>query len=91
MMSDIKYTKYEEDLFETAAKQIQEVIDWEVYSDLLVTNFNWHRVRIDPEKAEAWQCVAWLHQNCRKQFDYRGAEFVFKDIQDLEWFVLRWA
>ena len=91
MMPDIECTDLSDDLFEIAAKQIQEEIDWEVYSDLLVTNFNWHRVRINPEKAEAWQCVAWLHQNCRKQFDYRGAEFVFKDIQDLEWFVLRWA
>ena len=91
MMPDDKDIDLSEDLFETAAKQLREDIDWEVYSDLLVTNFNWHRVRIDPEKAEAWQCVAWLHQNCAGRFDNYGAEFVFKDIHDLEWFVLRWS
>ena len=91
MMPDDKDIDLSEDLFEIAAKQLREDIDWEIYCDLLVTNFNWHRVRIDPAKAEAWQCVAWLHQNCRKQFDYRGAEFLFSDPQDLEWFVLRWS
>ena len=53
MMPDDKDIDLSEDLFETAAKQLQEVIDWEVYSDLLVTKLNWHRVRIDPEKARS--------------------------------------
>ena len=39
-MQDAKDIDLSEDLFETAAKQLREDIDWEVYSDLLVTNFN---------------------------------------------------
>ena len=91
MMQDDKDIDLSEDLFEMLAKQIQEEVDWEVYSDLLVTNFNWHRVRINPAKAETWECLEWLHQNCTGRFDNYGAEFVFKDIYDLEWFVLRWS
>ena len=64
MMPDDKDIDLSEDLFETAAKQLREDIDWEVYSDVLVTNFNWHRVRINPAKAETWECLEWLHRNC---------------------------
>ena len=69
MMPDIECTDLSEDLVEMLAKQIQEDIDWAVYSDVLVTNFNWHRVRINPAKAETWECLEWLNQNCAGRFD----------------------
>jgi hypothetical protein len=37
-----------------------------------------------------WELKVWAIANCKNNFQSRGNTFLFEDIQDANWFKLRW-
>ena len=80
--------QYEDEL----AKILQEEIDWEVMSTLLVES-GYTRIIIEKsyELKELLEMKFWLEYTCKGKYFQRGNNYVFEKTEDAEWFILRWS
>jgi hypothetical protein len=81
----------EEEIANNLAKQISDDIDWEILSEICVDQ-GFVKVTIDTsyDMNKEWELKVWAIANCKNNFQSRGNTFLFEDVQDANWFKLRW-
>lgn len=77
----------EEELTKALAKTIQEDIDNDIMSNMLVT-MGWHKITIKNQHKIA---ADWCIQNIRSPYRIFGSHWCFQDARDAAWFGLKWA
>lgn len=90
--SDIKDAELE--ISNEALKILQEEIDWEIISEMLVAE-GWTQVTVsnttanyayrNPKKMEDW-----INKNIKGKSRGRGVSWFFENAEDAAWFALRW-
>jgi hypothetical protein len=79
------------DLEDELAKALQEEIDWEVMTDMLINSSNWTPVKLkDPLPAgefEEWKSVL----KGAHRVHYSGTIWLFELEEDAQWFALKWS
>lgn len=70
------------------AKLLQEEIDWEILSDILV-ECGWIKVDISPEQIPTI-VETWVKGNVQGKYKVRGPTWVFESEKDAMMFILRW-
>jgi len=80
----------DESLTDRAAKILQEEIDWEIESDLLVA-FGWHKINIESTVYTSAQIGTWLTENATGAYHGRSRTWLFENKKDAILFALRWA
>ena len=77
-----------------AARLIQEEIDWEVLSSILVET-GWTRVSAAQTSALTplgeHEVKTWCRQNLKGHYKARGSNWIFELKNDAVWFSLRWS
>lgn len=77
----------EEELTRTLAKSVQEVIDNDIMSDMLVT-MGWTKITIRNQHKIA---ADWCAKNIRSPYRIFGNHWCFQDSRDAAWFGLKWS
>jgi hypothetical protein len=82
----------QEEMIEFKAKQLSDEIDREVLWGML-EGIGWHRVMLPRliDNNHAVDITHWLEENCKKAYERSGRDFLFEDVKDADWFVLRWG
>lgn len=80
------------DMAEQLAKNIQEEIDFQILSDMLVS-MGWHHMTFEPfrEEKEAAELKEWFKTNCKGKVQSYGSNWLFENEKDMAWFILRWG
>lgn len=78
----------ENEIIDQAAESMARDIDREVLWGFL-TQIGWTRVIIQ----QNYNLVidAWLHHNCKGAYEHHNKDFIFEDVKDANWFILRWS
>jgi hypothetical protein len=80
----------EEEMMDIMAKEIAKEIDDGIMSTMLVET-GWTPVQFYYKSNEhANDVTFWLMETCRDKWARYNSEYLFKDKQDAEWFILRW-
>ena len=80
-----------DEIVEQMALEIQKEIDNEIMSNVLVSS-GWTPVKFHYKSNEhANDVTFWLMETCRSKWHRYGSEYVFEDMQEAEWFILRWT
>lgn len=84
----------EQQMLDRFAKEMQQEIDGEILSDLLVMQ-GWTKVDLPPfnSRYQAVDIFEWCQANCIggfKEFKQFGRTFVFKEAKDATAFALKW-
>jgi len=82
----------EEEMINRASKQMAQDIDREVLWGML-QGIGWTRVMLPTmgNGEQAVDIIVWLENNCKKAYERNGRDFIFEDIKDANWFILRWG
>jgi hypothetical protein len=82
----------EEEMINRAGKQMAQDIDREVLWGML-QGIGWTRVMLPTmgNGEQAVDIIVWLENNCKKAYERNGRDFIFEDIKDANWFILRWG
>lgn len=74
------------------SKQMADVIDFEVLSDVLC-RFGWTRFEISRfiDNHHAVDIGYWLLDNCQGEYKRNGRVFLFESTKDAMLFTLRWG
>ena len=78
----------EKEILEATAKKMQMEIDREILWSML-EELGWHRVMLSKNINEV-DIKQWIALNCKQGVEHHGRDFIFEDIKDANWFVLRW-
>ena len=81
-----------EDMAKQLAKNIQEEIDFQILSDMLVS-MGWHRMEFEPIRGEeeVIEIKDWIKTSCKGKVQSYGRNWLFEDEKDIAWFMLRWG
>jgi ribonucleotide reductase beta subunit family protein with ferritin-like domain len=80
----------EKELMDEIGKQIAKEIDEGILSNILVET-GWTPVNfIFKNGIQAVEIQNWLYANCNGEYRRFGSDYLFKDKQDAEWFILKW-
>jgi hypothetical protein len=82
----------QDEMLEQAGKAMANEIDREVLWGML-QSMGWTRVMIPRfvDNNHAIDITYWLEATCKKAYERNGRDFLFEDIKDANWFVLRWS
>lgn len=81
----------EDEFFDEIGKQIAKEIDDGIMSTMLVET-GWTPVQFHYKSNEhANDVTFWLMETCKDKWARYNGEYLFKDKQDAEWFILRWS
>jgi hypothetical protein len=82
----------EEEMMDEIGKQIAKEIDDGIIANMLVET-GWTPVHFTFKDSEqAVDIAEWLSETCEEDtYGRYGSEYLFKDKQDAEWFILRWV
>ena len=78
-----------QELYDEAARNIAEQIDFEIIEGILVDECGWTKIE-SPSPAEK-VIVEWLHLHCKNRWKRRGDVILFESVKDANWFTLRWS
>lgn len=80
------------DMAETLAKQIQQEIDFQILSDMLV-GMGWTKLTFHPmrDTTEVQEIQDWLKVNCKGKYQSMNEQWLFEFEKEAAWFVLRWG
>ena len=82
--------KVQDDLMDEIGRQIAKEIDDGIMSTMLVES-SWTPVNfIYQNRYHAVDVDFWLEDNCKGKWCRYNSDYLFKDKQDAEWFILRW-
>lgn len=81
----------DKDLEGELAKVLQEEIDWEIMTDMMVT-LGWVKVNLNhfKDRYQSIDIQEWLNANCKGHYMNRSTMFIFQKAEDAEWFSLKW-
>jgi hypothetical protein len=80
----------EQEIIDNAAKALANEIDFEILVGMLV-ELGWTKVVLSPMTWEdSYYIDMWTAQNIKGNFETMGLVWVFENIQDANWFKLRW-
>ena len=80
----------EQELYDNLAREIAREMDEGILSNILVAN-GWTPVEFHfNDNFQAVDINNWLNEQCKGQWTRYGSDYLFKDKQDAEWFILRW-
>lgn len=81
----------EEEWANEAAKILQEEIDWEIISEMLIS-VGWVRVGFETAIPDfrAKAINDWLHTECKYHWKRRGGIFIFENRNEAALFKLTW-
>jgi len=81
----------EKQMVERASKQLANDIDREVLWGMLQA-IGWTRIMLPNETAmlNATLIKEWLLINCKQSHEHHRSDFIFEDVRDANWFVMRW-
>lgn len=81
-----------EDAARNMAKQIQEEIDFQILSDMLVS-MGWHKLEFSPIQGieDIMEINEWISKNCKGKVQSYGQNWLFEKDKDMSWFILRWG
>ena len=77
----------EDVILDRAAASLAREVDREVLWGML-EGVGWTRVMIQQNYNLAID--AWLHHNCKRAYEHHNRDFIFEDVKDANWFILRW-
>lgn len=82
---------YEGEVANQMSKLIQEEIDWELITDMMLA-VGWTKVTMDKikDRYHSIDIQLWLDSNCKGHYKNRGSIFMFEKAEEAEWFSLRW-
>lgn len=81
----------EDEWYETVAKEIAREIDDGIMSNILVES-GWTPVHFTfKDNFQATDIQIWLQNECKGMYRRLGSDYLFKDVKDAEWFILRWS
>lgn len=70
------------------AKILQEEIDWEILSDMMV-ECGWTKVEISLDRMHIVE--KWIEENIQGKYKFRGTDWLFESEKDATMFILRWS
>ena len=80
----------EDEIAESIATEIAKEIDDGIMADILVMN-GWTSVAFFyKDNYHAVGVTHWLMENCPGKWRRLNSFYVFEDIREAEWFILRW-
>ena len=80
----------EDEIAESIAKDIAKEIDDGIMVDLL-KDIGWTSVEFSyKDNYHAVDVTHWLMENCPGKWRRLSSFYVFEDIKEAEWFILRW-
>jgi len=79
----------EQEIYENAARDLAEHIDFNLIADLLVSECGW--TRVESSRPVEKDMLNWLKLNCKLHWKHRGDVLLFESVKDANWFVLRWS
>jgi len=82
----------EKEILERAGAEMAREIDREVLWGML-EGIGWTRVMLPRliDNIHAIDITYWLEGNCKNSYERNGRDFLFEDIKDANWFMLRWG
>jgi hypothetical protein len=82
----------EEQILERQGTELNREIDREILWGML-QGIGWHRVMLPRfvDNHHAIDIGYWLEENCKKAYERNGADFIFENEKDANWFKLRWG
>ena len=82
----------EEEIANKMGNQIAREIDREILWGML-QGIGWCRVMLPRfvDNHHAIDIGYWLEENCKKAYERNGADFLFENEKDANWFKLRWG
>ena len=81
----------EDEIMDEIGKQIAKEIDDGIMSNILVET-GWTPVKFHfKDNNQAVDINDWLNETCEDDWERYGSDYLFKDKQDAEWFILRWT
>lgn len=89
---DAKIKQLEEKYVEEAAKILQEEIDWELLTDMMVA-VGWTKVELPKFFASGitLDMNNWLHNECKHHWRHRNAIWIFENKEEAALFKLTWS
>lgn len=79
----------QQQIYDDAARDFAEAIDFGILEDILVNDCGWTRVE-SPSPADK-NIVDWLQLHCKDHWKRRGDIILFESVKDANWFILRWS
>ena len=80
----------QDEIISNIAKQMQQDIDDGIISTMLVED-GWISVQFYfKDNYHANDVNFWLLENCSKKWRRLGSAYLFEDVKEAEWFILRW-
>lgn len=82
-----EHDPYLNEISKEAVARLQEEIDWELKSDILIKQ-GWTQVKISDDVVE----LKWIADNCKGRVHHNpsGLEWIFENEKDAIAFILRW-
>ena len=81
----------EDEMADILAKEIAREIDDGIMSNILVET-GWTSVQFYfKDNFHANDVNLWLMENCKHKWRRLGSDYLFEDIKEAEWFILRWT
>jgi hypothetical protein len=81
----------EDELTEILSKEIAEEIDSAILAKLYC-NDGWTKVPfLYKNSSQAIDVNEWLTNTCKNKWIRLGSNYLFEDIKEAEWFILRWV
>ena len=82
----------EEQILEQQGTELNREIDREILWGML-QGIGWCRVMLPRfvDNHHAIDIGYWLEENCKKAYERNGADFIFENEKDANWFKLRWG
>jgi hypothetical protein len=82
----------EEEIINKAGNAMARSINQEVLWGML-EGLGWTRVMLTrlTDNNHAVDIGYWLADNCKRAYERSGRDFLFEDVKDADWFVLRWG
>jgi hypothetical protein len=91
-MQAMARSNLEEELIDKAGNAMTKSINQEVLWGML-EGLGWTRVMLPRfvDNHHAIDIGYWLEENCKKAYERNGADFLFENEKDANWFKLRWG
>lgn len=81
----------EDEMADILAKEIAREIDDGIMSNILVET-GWIPVQFYyKDNYHANDVNFWLLENCKNKWRRLGSDYLFEDVKEAEWFILRWT
>jgi len=79
----------QQEIYENAARDLAEHIDFNLIADLLVSECGW--TKMESSVPVDRDMIDWLNANCKLHWKCRGDIVLFESAKDANWFILRWS